>query len=163
LSENKSTSLSTILAGPMVRRANAKQVCFWLITNKAYNFSVKLFSQQEQTTWFDALLDDQQLYQVQVGVHAFVNLITLEPSTEILCGSRVSYDITLVDEDGSINHLCELLPSLLYSGQSYPSFVIRRQIAQMLHGSCRKPHHDSGDGLVIVDQQIELGLAGKIE
>ena len=33
----------------------------------------------------------------------------------------------------------------------------------MLHGSCRKPHHNSGDGLVIVDQQIELGLTGQSE
>jgi hypothetical protein len=163
LSENTPTSLPKILAGPIVRQANSKQVCFWLITKRAYQFSVKLFSQHEQTTWFDSQLDDQQLYQVQVGTHAFVNLITLAPNAEISCGSRVSYDITLLDIDGSISHLCELLPSLLYSSQSYPSFVIRRQIRQMFHGSCRKPHHDSDDGLVIVDQQIELGLAGQSE
>jgi len=147
----------------MVRRANAKQVCFWLITNKAYKFSIRLFSQQHQITWFDAQLDEQQLYQIQIGTHAFVNLLTLEPSIEIVCGSWVSYDIILLDIDGSKNHLCELLPSLLYSGQSYPSFVVRRQIGQVLHGSCRKPHHDSDDGLVVVDRQIELGLAGQTE
>ncbi|MFT4747469.1 MAG: hypothetical protein ACI8XG_001548 [Congregibacter sp.] len=163
MSEITPASLSKILAGPIVRRANARQVCFWLITKKAYKFSVKLFSQQQQTTWFDAQLKDQQLCQVQVGTHAFVNLITLEPNTEIPCGSWVSYDITLFDADGSENHLCELLPSLLYLGQSYPSFVIRRQIGKMLHGSCRKPHHDSEDGLVIVDRQIELGLTGQTE
>jgi hypothetical protein len=33
----------------------------------------------------------------------------------------------------------------------------------MLHGSCRKPHHDSNDGLLIVAQNIELGLTGEIE
>ena len=33
----------------------------------------------------------------------------------------------------------------------------------MLHGSCRKPHNDSDDGLVIVDQQIKLGLLDQIE
>ena len=156
-------SLPKIVAGPIVRRADARQVCFWLITNKAYKFSVKLFSQQQQTTWFDAQLDAQQLSQVQVGTHAFVNLLTLEPNAKISCGSLVNYDIRLMDTDGTESHLLELLPNLLYEGQSYPSFVIRRQIGQMLHGSCRKPHHDSGDGLVIVDQQIELGLAGEIE
>ncbi|WP_293748456.1 alkaline phosphatase family protein [uncultured Paraglaciecola sp.] len=153
--------LPTILAGPIVRRANAKQVCFWLITNQAYNFSAKLFGQQEPMIWFDAELDDQQLCQVQVGTQAFVNLLTLEPNSDIPCGSRVSYDISLHDKDGGKNLLSELLPTLLYPGQSFPSFVIRRQIGQMLHGSCRKPHHDSGDGLVIVDQQIELGLTGQ--
>lgn len=161
---SKNTSLlPNILAGPIVRRADAKQVCFWLITKQAYNFSVKLFSQQQQSSWFDAQLDEQQLSRVQVGTHAFVNLITIQPSTEISCGSRVSYDITLIDNDENISHLCELLPTLLYSGQSHPSFVIRKQIGQMLHGSCRRPHHPSDDGLVIVDQQIEMGLAGKSE
>lgn len=158
---SKSTSLPKILAGPIVRRANSKQVCFWLITNKAYRFSIKLFSQQEKMVWFDAQLDNQQLCQVQVGTNAFVNLVTLEPNIEISSGSRVSYDISLLDKDDSISHLDELLPSLLYSGQSYPSFVIREKIEKMLHGSCRKPHHDSEDGLVIVDQQIQLGLTGK--
>lgn len=158
---SKSTSLPKILAGPIVRRANSKQVCFWLITNKAYRFSIKLFSQQEKMVWFDAQLDNQQLCQVQVGTNAFVNLVTLEPNVEISSGSRVSYDISLLDKDDSISHLDELLPSLLYSGQSYPSFVIREKIEKILHGSCRKPHHDSEDGLVIVDQQIELGLTGK--
>jgi hypothetical protein len=162
LSQDTPTSLPKILAGPIVRRANSKQVCFWLITNKAYHFGVKLFSVQQQMTWFDAQLNDQQFFQVQVGTHAFVNLLKLEPNNEISCGSRINYDITLLDKDGSSSHLCELLPSLLYSGQYYPSFVIRRQIGQMLHGSCRKPHHDSDDGLVIVDQQIELGLSGQI-
>jgi hypothetical protein len=158
---SKSTSLPKILAGPIVRRANSKQVCFWLITNKAYRFSIKLFNQQEKMVWFDAQLDNQQFCQVPVGANAFVNLITLEPNVEISSGSRVSYDISLLDKDDSISHLSELLPSLLYSGQSYPSFVIRKKIEKMLHGSCRKPHHDSDDGLVIVDQQIELGLTGK--
>ena len=146
-----------------MRRASARQVCFWLITNKAYKFSVKLFSHQQQITWFDAQLDDKQHCQIQVGVHAFVNFFTLEPNIDILCGSRVSYDIILLDNDGSKSYLGKLIPSLLYLGQAYPSFLIRRQIRQMLHGSCRKPHHDSDDGLVIVDQQIKLGLLDQIE
>lgn len=161
--ENTLKSVPKILAGPIVRRANAQQVCFWLITNKAYNFSVTLFNQQQPTTWFDAQLDDEQLSQVQVGTHAFVNLITLEPNIDISCGSQVSYDIRLLDKDGSESNLCELLPSIVYAGQSYPSFVMRRQIGKMLHGSCRKPHHDCDDGLLIVDRQIELAMAGEIE
>nr|WP_252732238.1 alkaline phosphatase family protein [Paraglaciecola arctica] len=155
--------LPKILAGPIVRRANANQVCFWLITSQAFDFSVTLFNHKEQRTWFDARLNAQQLSQVQVGTHAFVNLITLEPNTEIPCGSRVSYDISLQDQYGASSFLCELLPSLLYSGEAYPSFLVRRQIGHMLHGSCRKPHHESGDGLVIVDQQIEKGVTGQSE
>ena len=126
--------LPTILAGPIVRRANAKQVCFWLITNQAYNFSAKLFGQQEPMIWFDAELDDQQLCQVQVGTQAFVNLLTLEPNSDIPCGSRVSYDISLHDKDGSKNLLSELLPTLLYPGQSFPSFVIRRKLDKCYTG-----------------------------
>jgi hypothetical protein len=163
LTKNTEAAIPKILAGPIVRRANAKQVCFWLITNQAYNFSVKLFDHQQQMTWFDAQLQEQQLNQVQVGTQAFVNLIILEPLTEIPCGSRVCYDISLQDNEGRESLLCELLPTLLYPGQSYPSFVIRQHIGEMLHGSCRKPHHNSDDGLVVVDRQIELGLMGESE
>lgn len=150
--------LPKILAGPIVRRANAKQVCFWLITSNAYDFSVRLFSQDGQTTWFDAVLEPHHFSQIQVGQHAFINLITLVPNAEINCGSRVNYNIGLCSEDGKQESLADLLPSLLYPGQSYPSFVIRQQINQILHGSCRKPHYDSDDGLLIVDQQIEQAI-----
>ena len=147
-----------ILAGPMVRRANAKQVCFWLITSKAYGFSARLFNEESQTIWFDDMLGQHECSQIQIGRHAFVNLITLTPKKEISCGSRVSYDLGLNIEGTGQQYLSELLPCLLYPGQSYPSFVVRHQISQMLHGSCRKPHYDSGDGLLIVDQQIEQAL-----
>ena len=151
--------LPKILAGPIVRRANAQQVCFWLVTKQAYDFSVKLFDGQQ--TWFDDQLSEQQLFQVQIGTYAFVNLITLEPNSDIARGSRVSYDIGLIEADGNVSHLPDLIPSLLYENQFHPNFVIRKQIGNMLHGSCRKPHHDSGDGLVIVDEQIASALAGQ--
>ncbi|WP_299072213.1 alkaline phosphatase family protein [uncultured Paraglaciecola sp.] len=133
------------------------------MTNQAYAFSVKLFNPQQKTTWFSGRLDEQQLSQVQVGTHAFVNLITLTPTSEIASNSRVSYDIQLHHIDGSHHNLCELIPALLYKGQSSPSFVINKQIGKMLHGSCRKPHHNSDDGLVVVDQQIELAIARQVE
>ena len=33
--------------------------------------------------------------------------------------------------------------------------ILRRATPdELLHGSCRKPHHDSGDGLVLVDELL---------
>jgi hypothetical protein len=155
--------LPAILAGPIVRRANANQVCFWLITSQAYSFSVKLFNQKEQTSWFDEDLEPQHFSQVQVGTHAFVTLISLAPSSNIACGSEVSYNITLIDKEGSQQSLPELIPCLLYAEQSFPSFIVRHQIGHMLHGSCRKPHHPSKDGLLIVDQQIEQAVTNNTQ
>ncbi len=38
-----------------------------------------------------------------------------------------------------------------------PSFVVKSRIDQLLHGSCRNPHHDGGegaDGLLVVDKLL---------
>ncbi len=152
------TQIPEVLAGPIVRRANAEQVCFWLVTRQAYDLSIKLFDQQSETIWFDRQLSTAQLTQVQVGTSAFVNLVELAVDKPIESGSRVYYQITFIDELGQKQQLTKLVPSLLYAGQTYPSFIVSQQINHMLHGSCRKPHHASQDGLLIVDQQIEQGL-----
>lgn len=162
-SSSSDITLPPIVAGPIVRRANAKQVCFWLVTTQPYDFSAKLFDQQHQVIWFDNSLNQQQCSQIQIGTHAFVNLITLIPEAEIACGSMVSYELTMTDKAGEQQQLSTLLPGIIYPGQSHPSFVVRRQIGQMLHGSCRKPHHNSRDGLLIVDQQIEQAINGQGE
>jgi hypothetical protein len=53
-------------------------------------------------------------------------------------------------------------PDLCYPGQSSPGFVFLPQVATLLHGSCRKPHYPSGDGLAAADRLLaELIAAGR--
>ncbi|MEH6453469.1 MAG: alkaline phosphatase family protein, partial [Psychromonas sp.] len=50
--------------------------------------------------------------------------------------------------------LAQLLPELLYPQSSFPNLVIKSDIKQMLHGSCRKPHYPSKDSLAEVDRLL---------
>lgn len=166
MSQSNSSSLPPVLAGPIVRQANPTQICFWLITDKAYTFTVKLFDVAQKKSWFDAQVNTNQVSQIQVGSQAFINLIDIKLTTAISCGSRVSYDINLINNDISCQEILpitQVCANLLYPEQAFPSFIMSTKINRVLHGSCRKPHHDSEDGLCIVDNQLAQAISGEAE
>ena len=61
----------------------------------------------------------------------------------------IDYDL-LVDGIG----IAQWAPHLLYGAAQCPNFVLRSNIDQLLHGSCRKPHFPARDGLLCVDQLL---------
>lgn len=65
----------------------------------------------------------------------------------------IEYDIALRTDSGDV-WLSEEMPNLIYPGEARMRFVIKTRIDELLHGSCRRPHHDSGDGLVLVDDLL---------
>ncbi|MFT2092296.1 alkaline phosphatase D family protein [Paraglaciecola sp. 2405UD69-4] len=148
-------SLPKVLAGPIVRKVDAKSVTFWLVTSKAYDFEVLLRNGLNQELLFDNKVQPEYLSQVPVGKHAFVNLLTIEFSSPVKCGTSISYDINLCSEGEPSFSITSLMPDLVYPKQSLPNFVVKLDLRKVLHGSCRKPHHDSGDGLLVVDAQLE--------
>src|SRR5690606_31549182 len=44
--------------------------------------------------------------------------------------------------------------ALCYDGEPLPTLVLRSRYNNLLHGSCRKPHHASADGLVRADRWL---------
>ncbi|MEO9944956.1 MAG: alkaline phosphatase D family protein [Paraglaciecola sp.] len=159
MSQSTFQPLPEVLAGPIVRQVHTKQVNFWLMTSKPYDFEVLLHNLVNQEVLFDGAASTPELFsQVQVGEHAFVNLLTIPVNVDVKCGTRIYYDIKLCRENELPLTISELLPDLLYQGQTLPSFVVKQAVRQILHGSCRKPHHDSGDGLLVVDSQLEAAF-----
>lgn len=65
----------------------------------------------------------------------------------------INYDLIWTDEAGE-QSLAAAMPELLYPGQSAFSLVIPGSNRQLLHGSCRKPHFPSKDGLVRADEWL---------
>ncbi len=53
----------------------------------------------------------------------------------------------------------EWAPHLCHSGQASPGLVLPSRVHSLLHGSCRKPHHPAGDGLVEADALLASLLA----
>lgn len=113
----------------------------------------QLYAGDQRTVLAEVPLDSKQNQQVRIGEQAFVNLISIDFQDALPINTLLAYNFTwTIDEQQ--HSLVECLPEILYSGQKYPNFAIKSDIKQMLHGSCRKPHFDSGDGLVQVDHII---------
>lgn len=158
MSNTDINTLPEILAGPIVRKVAVDQATFWLVTKSAYSLHLVLKVQASPEPFFNQVLDESQLLQIQVGKHAYVNLITVLPTESLPTDTALEYDISLVSDDGTMQAVVELIPDIVYSGQVRPSFVIRQNVSNILHGSCRKPHHDSTDGLVKVDEEISHSI-----
>ncbi|MCZ7019200.1 hypothetical protein, partial [Salmonella enterica] len=61
----------------------------------------------------------------------------------------IDYDL-LVDGCG----IAQWAPHLLYADAPSANFVVHSRIHQLVHGSCRKPHHHADDGLLCVDRLL---------
>jgi hypothetical protein len=57
-------------------------------------------------------------------------------STALPCDIALDYDL-LINGQG----IADWAPHLLYPGTTRPDLVLRERLDQVLHGSCRKPHH----------------------
>jgi hypothetical protein len=113
----------------------------------------QLYAEDESTLLAKKTLDCKQNQQVRIGKQAFVNLISIDFSDALPLDTLLAYNFILT-ADKQQHSLVDCMPEILYSEQKYPNFAIKKDIKQMLHGSCRKPHFDSGDGLVQVDHVI---------
>ncbi len=106
---------------------------------------------------FNRQLKEQEQQIIPIGKHAFIHLISIEFELALPYQKALHYDFYFSEEEENIS-LSKLIPELLYQKEKYPSFVISNEIESLLHGSCRKPHFDSGDGL----QQVDVIVAESV-
>lgn len=66
------------------------------------------------------------------------------------CNQLLDYDL-LINGQG----IADWAPHLLYPGAQRPNLVLRERLDQLLHGSCRKPHHPAADGLLCADRLLQ--------
>ena len=139
-------TLPAVLAGPMLRRLEPRRLVMWLVGSRELALTLKL-QVAGQTLAFP--LAQAQCQVVPVGRHAFIHLIDIPLADALPQDVMISYDL-LVDGTG----IAEWAPHLLYGNADTPSFVLHSRIRQLVHGSCRKPHHPADDGLLCVDRLL---------
>lgn len=148
---------SPVLAGPILRRVTREEVALWCVTTRPLHFALRL--QTAEAMYLDRALDGDECWSLQVGERAWVYLLHVPSDKALPTGERIEYDL-LIRPDGEEQwrSIGEWGADLLYPGESLPGFVIQPQLKSMLHGSCRKPHHPSRDGLARADAWIEQNL-----
>ncbi len=141
--------LADIIAGPILRRLTPQQLVIWWVSPYKCEGSLHCFSQEKQILEQPFTSDNLSTY--RVGERAVIHLLDLE--IELPVAQKIEYDL-LVGEKDTLKPLTQTLPQLTYSGEQRPSFIIQSQLTNMLHGSCRNPHHESADSLLAGDAQV---------
>jgi len=176
--------LADILVGPILRRLTSKQLVLWWLSPLECSGELHCFLSDESLgevtssdssvnsatkdkAIFTAAFDNDNLTTFRVGEKAVVHL--LDVSINLPVDTYIEYDLLLTDSHdsselndrdtkSSTKCLAELIPSLSFSGKSRPSFIIQENINNLLHGSCRNPHHASQDSLLAGDHLVERTL-----
>ncbi len=123
------------------------------MTSKPFQFGFWLQALGGSQPLFDQQLLPEQVNQVQVGERAFINLLSIKLDKPLPVKQVLYYDLLLQHEQKQ-QRLVELMPEICYAEQDYPSFIINSTLHSVAHGSCRKPHCDSDDALVRLDEHV---------
>ena len=139
------SSLPCVLAGPILRRLEPTRLVLWFVASRELTPVLRL--QLPQTTLAIAL--EAHCLVVPVGAHAFIHLIDVPLAERLPEDVSIGFDV-LIDDCG----IAQWAPHLLYPGTTMPSFVLHSRLQQLVHGSCRKPHHNADEGLLCVDRLL---------
>ncbi|TVT89189.1 alkaline phosphatase D family protein [Pseudomonas sp. RGB] len=139
-------TLPAVLAGPLLRRLEPRRLVLWLVASRELSPTLRLHVAEQSR---DIRLDQGQCQVVPVGRHAFIHLIDVALDDALPLDVLIGYDL-LIDNLG----IAEWAPHLLYADARQPNFVLHSRIHQLVHGSCRKPHHRADDGLLCVDRLL---------
>jgi len=157
LHNTPATSPSPVLVGPIIRRTTPDELTFWCLVTEPLGFQLRLTTGSEPL--LDRALTDDECWSLQVGEHAWICLLNLRIEDPLPTAKRIDYDL-LISREGDTDG-CSIRDwgrELLYPGESLPGFVIQPQLRSMLHGSCRKPHYPSRDGMARTDAWLEERL-----
>ena len=125
-------SLPLLLMGPMVRRADAAEVCIQFATSVASQYHIE----------FDKIDTFSEHHSVALGAHLYLHFVIIKPVVATLpIDKLISYRLFNDSAEVDLSVFC-------YQGKATPEFVIPHALEQILHGSCRNPHHPAKDSLV---------------
>lgn len=141
--------LPLIVAGPLLRHTCSDGFTVWCVSTDEITPSLALNGEQVPTT----------IDTVSVGERAFVHLLTATPGSGLKAGLRNSYDLAFSNDDQQ-SRWDDEKKEACYPGERAFSFYWQPALTNVLHGSCRKPHHPEKDALTRVDSLIAEELNG---
>jgi hypothetical protein len=171
-------SPNSILAGPLLRRAEPSRVCIWIATNTDVTITGEIFAADTVLTGEYTQLGRGDDSSLQFGKELFVTLVSIEPlerkgvpqSKLFPTDQLLAYDLMIRERDrpyASGKRLPVLFPNIedpqsgiAYRGLKLPTLNLASLAVPLniLHGSCRKFHGEQGDALVFADQIIAKNL-----
>ncbi|MBS61652.1 alkaline phosphatase family protein [Salinisphaera sp.] len=158
ITESIRPGTNDVLAGPILRQARPGRLVLWLVAATDQPLALALYRDDDgrrQIADDTIALDSRHRRDLRIGKHAWMIFIDIdlgaagvEPLPE---GTPIGYDVLVGDD---LVSLAAAEPGLCYDGESRPRFVIKTRLDSLLHGSCRRPHHASGDGMARADRWL---------
>ena len=145
--------LPPVLAGPLLRRLEPTRLVLWLVGSEPLQLTLRL-RLADHGADLDIALDARQCQVVAVGRHAFIHLIDVALDCALPQDVAIAYDVLIQQSNGTTAGIAQWAPHLVYGDAQCPTFVLHSRIEQLVHGSCRKPHHPAADGLLCVDRLL---------
>ena len=137
-----------VYAGPILRKTTEHSVAFWLALNTQPEIELTLFFNSESIHLNTTQLE-QTSQVLKAGENLYFYLLDIELTEALPSSTEIHYNLTLNGHEHST-----WAPSLTYPNHDYPFFIIQPNVSDLLHGSCRKPHYPSEDGLVTADTYL---------
>ena len=164
-------ALPLVLAGPIVRRAEANRLALWLAVREPASVRLTLFPPDRDAISVELTPSCDQMLWLQAGDHLHYLMIDWAPDRALPEEVIIPYSLNLrradstegQDGEGQFDpwhdHQ-EWAGDLCYPGQDLPFIRIPNKISSLMHGSCRKPHGPCRDGMVAADRLVEQALQG---
>ncbi len=148
-----------VIAGPILRRVSSTRIGLWLVTDSDASIELALYTDDApgaSSTPAAAHVDTMAYRQsFRVGTRAVIQMIDVDLAAagiaDLPLDTPIGYDLMIGAERRS---LAAAEPGLAYTGQARPCFIIRSRLTHVLHGSCRRPHHESRDGMAAADSWV---------
>jgi hypothetical protein len=155
-----------LLAGPIVRRVTGSRVCVWLATSREIDVELRVFDKDENVLARSNPLElRQQRCQLGVGLFVYLLQAPTPDDKELPRDQLLFYALDILQGDRRVAVDFAAL-GLTYPGHAHPSFFVPERLANLLYGSCRRPHGGekarvderaptTGDALVVGDELVE--------
>ncbi len=147
-SDTARDALPDVLIGPLLRRLAPDRLVLWLMGSRP--LALTLMVRPDGVPPRRLALGEERLRHLPLGRHAWLHLIDVSLATPLPTGVSIAYDLKVSDAPGEPG-IADWAPHLLHEAETNPTFVLAERHHRLLHGSCRKPHHDGPDGLVRAD------------
>lgn len=145
-------TLPPVLAGPLLRRLEPTRLVLWLVGSRALPLTLRL--QPDNGPAQELSLEARYCRIIPVGRQAFIHLIDVPLDSALPQDVAIAYDLLIDDAADGARAIADWAPHLLYADAEMPVFVLHSRIDNLLHGSCRKPHHSADEGLLCVDRLL---------
>lgn len=155
-------SIPWVLAGPILRQCTPTRLVYWLAVREPALLRIRINPEVGKSRDLEMAPGEPGCRILTAGMHLHYLLIDLRFEEPLPQDCWIGYTIALQGLsaiDGVWLECADWAPDLCYPGKRSPGFVLPSRIRSLLHGSCRKPHHAGGDGLIEADQLLESLLA----